>query len=127
MSPDMTIVIDRTSPFSLAESPTTTLLETEGRVRYLIMSGRQDDGLWGPIGALWLSEDERRGGFLLNPWAIWEGSELVRGYRSALERGWNPSSIYGYWQHEVWPRGYTVDAERQAESLFLLNELVAAL
>lgn len=122
-----TIHIDRTSPFSLAASPTTTLLETEGHVRYLLVSGRQDDGLWGPLGALWLSDDERRGGFLVHPWALWVGSELVRGYRGALERGWTPAGIYAYWQREVWPRGYAIDDERETESLYLLTELVAAL
>ncbi|MGZ8624654.1 MAG: hypothetical protein ACXWYQ_10890 [Actinomycetota bacterium] len=119
--------LDDRSAFSVVEAPTTAELETEARVRFLLVSGKQDDGLWGPIGALWLSEDEARGGFLVNPWALWEGSEIVRGYRSALERAWTPAEIYAYWQREVWPRGYTIDEERPAESLFLLNELVAAL
>jgi len=127
MSAGGTAATDHPSPFALAGSPGITLLQTEGRIRYLILSGRQDDGLWGPIGALWLSKDGRRGGFLVNPWAVWEGSELVRGYRSALDRGWTPSSVYGYWQREVWPRSHTIDEEREIESLFLLNELVAAL
>lgn len=127
MSASAMVNLDRASPFALVESPTTEQLETEGRVRYLLVSGRQDDGLWGPIGALWRSEDGCRGGFLVDPWALWGGSEVVRGYRSALERGWTPETIYDYWQREVWPRGYTIDPEREAESLLLLNELVAAL
>lgn len=126
MSPSGLIDLSR-SPFSVVESPTTAQLGSEGRVSYLLVSGKQDDGLWGPIGALWLSEDGLRGGFLVNPWALWEGSEVVRGYRSALERGWTPEVIYGYWHREVWPRGYTIDEQREAETLFLLNELVAAL
>jgi len=121
------INLDDRSAFSVVEAPTTVQLETEGRVRFLLVSGKQDDGLWGPIGALWLSEDGERGGFLVNPWALWEGSEIVRGYRSALERAWSPTQIYAYWQREVWPRAYIVDEERPAQSLFLLNELVAAL
>lgn len=121
------INLDGSSAFSLVESPTTQQLEVEGRVRYLVVSGKQDDGLWGPLGTLWLSEDGQRGGFLVNPWALWEGSEIVRGYRSALERAWAPAQIYAYWQREVWPRAYIVDEERSAESLYLLNELVAAL
>ena len=121
------INLDDRSAFSVVEAPTTVQLETEGRVRFLLVSGKQDDGLWGPIGALWVSEDGERGGFLVNPWALWEGSEIVRGYRSALERAWDPAQIYAYWQREVWPRAYIVDEERPAESLFLLNELVAAL
>jgi hypothetical protein len=127
MRSQATVHIDRSSPFSVASPPTTALLETEGRVRYLLVSGRQDDGVWGPLGALWISHDELRGGFLVHPWAVWVGSELVRGYRSALERGWTPSGIYAYWQREVWPRGYGIDAEREAGSLYLLFELVDAL
>jgi len=126
---DMHVIahIDVGSPFSILPAPTTGQLRTEGRVRYLIMSGRQDDGVWGPMGALWLSEDGERGGFLVSPWAIWEGSEIVRGYRSALRRAWTPGEIYAYWQREVWPRSYTVSPEHDAESLYLLNELVSAL
>jgi hypothetical protein len=127
MATETTLRIGPESAFSIAETPTTSQLESEGRVRFLLVSGRQDDGLWGPIGALWLSEDERRGGFLVNPWALWEGSEIVRGFRSALERGWTAAAVYDYWQREVWPRGYTVDEERETQSLFLLHELVAAL
>jgi hypothetical protein len=115
------------SPFSLVRSPTTSELETEGPVRYVIVSGRQDDGLWGPLGAVWLSEDRRRGGFLVHPWALWEGSEVVRGFRSALRRGWTPSRIYEYWRREVRPRGSAFREERRSDSLAQLNELVAAL
>jgi hypothetical protein len=122
-----TIRIDDASPFALSEEPTAPALEREGRVRYLVVSGKQDDGLWGPVGTLWLSEDGRRGGFLVNPWALWEGSEIVRGYRSALERGWSNATIYRYWQDEVWRGSYTVDHEREAETLVLLRELVAVL
>jgi hypothetical protein len=122
-----TVRIDLTSAFALAEEPTAPELEAEGRVRYLVVSGRQDDGLWGPVGAIWLSEDGERGGFLVSPWALWEGSEIVRGYRGALERHWNPAQIYGYWQEEVWRGPYAVDDEREAGTLLLLNELVQAL
>ena len=122
-----TVRIDLESPFSLAEDVASPELETEGRVRYVVVTGKQDDGLWGPIGALWVSEDGRRGGFLVNPWALWEGSEIVRGYGSALERGWTPEQIYRYWDHEVWPGSYVVDEEREAQTLVLLHELVAVL
>ncbi|HEU4355576.1 MAG TPA: hypothetical protein VFT27_08310 [Actinomycetota bacterium] len=119
--------LDGGSPFSVIVPPSTGELGREGRVSYVLLSGRQDDGLWGPVGAVWLSDDAERGGFLVSPWALWEGSEIVRGYRSALRRGWTPLEIYGYWQREVWTRGYTVLEERSAESLYLLNELVSAL
>ena len=119
--------LDGGSPFSVIVPPSMGELEREGRVSYVLLSGRQDDGLWGPVGAVWLSDDAERGGILVSPWALWEGSEIVRGYRSALRRGWTPLEIYGYWQREVWTRGYTVLEERSAESLYLLNELVSAL
>jgi len=115
------------SPFAYADAPSPRYLESEGAVRYLMLSGKQDDGLWGPIGTIWISKDERRGGFLVNPWALWEGSEIVRGYRSALERGWTHPQIFSYWKGEVWPRGYVVDEARETETLMLLHELVAAL
>jgi hypothetical protein len=122
-----TVRIDLTSPFGVAEEPAVDELGSEGRVRYLVVSGRQDDGLWGPVGAMWLSEDGERGGFLVSPWALWTGSEVVRGYRGALERGWSPEQIYRYWQREVWRGSYAVDEERTTETLLLLFQLVAAL
>jgi hypothetical protein len=115
------------SPFAVVRLPTSFELESEGRVRYIVMQGRQDDGVWGAVGALWLSADEERGGFLVHPWALWEGSEFVRGYRSAILRGWTPVAIYGYWQEEVWRGTYTADGELQAETLLLLNELLSTL
>jgi hypothetical protein len=122
-----TVRIDLESPFALAEDVATPDLEAEGRVRYVVVTGKQDDGLWGPVGAIWVSEDGRRGGFLVNPWALWEGSEIVRGYGSALERGWSPEQIYRYWTNEVWPGSYVVVDEREAQTLILLHELVAVL
>jgi hypothetical protein len=122
-----TVRIDLDSPFALAADLSAPELEAEGRVRYVAVTGKQDDGLWGPVGALWVSEDGRRGGFLVNAWALWEGSEIVRGYRSALERGWTPDEIYRYWRNEVWRGSYTVDEEREAQTLILLHQLVGVL
>ncbi|GBC87834.1 hypothetical protein HRbin12_01852 [bacterium HR12] len=119
--------MDDGSALTVLAAPSAVELRSEGPVRYLVISGRQDDGLWGPLGALWRSEDGKRGGFLVHPWALWEGSEMVRCYRSALAHGWTPEEIYRYWQREVWPQGYVVDEERSAASLMLLADLVAAL
>ncbi|HEX6332316.1 MAG TPA: hypothetical protein VF129_13670 [Actinomycetota bacterium] len=80
-----------------------------------------------PVGALWLSADGERGGFLVHPWALWEGSEFARGHRSALLRGWTPATIHRYWQEEVWRGTYAADDEVQAETLLLLNELLSTL
>lgn len=115
------------SPFSLVSPVGSPELDAEGRVRFLVVNGKQDDGLWGPVGAVWLSEDRRRGGFLVHPWGSWEGSEFVRGYRSALKRGWSAESIYRYWQREVWRGTYAIDRQREAETLGLLNDLLASL
>jgi hypothetical protein len=115
------------SVFAIAEMPSQSELEAEGRVRYLVVSGVQDDGLWGPVGTAWLSEDGRRGGFLVNPSALWEGSEIVRGYRSALRRGWTHERIYSYWKREVWRGSYAVDEEHDAGTLVLLSELISVL
>jgi hypothetical protein len=116
------------SPFALVEPPRAPELESEGPVRYLLTWGRQDDGLWGPVGAFWLSRDERRGGFLVHPWGIELGSELARSFRSALGRGFTPMSIFDYWANEVWTgTNVRIDEERYAGTLLLVNELVAVL
>jgi len=115
------------SPFSVVRLPTAFELAPEGRVRYLIVNGKQDDGACGPVGALWISADGLRSGFLVHPWALWEGSEFVRGYRSALERGWTRASIYRYWRREVWRGTYAAGEELEAETLTLLNHLLPTL
>ena len=79
--------LDPMSSFELVRPATSPDLDGEGPVRYLLVTGKQDDGLWGPVGAVWLSEDGERGGFLVHPWALFEGSDFVRGYRSARDRG----------------------------------------
>jgi hypothetical protein len=114
------------SPFALAEPPTTGALETEGEVRYVLVNGHQDDGVWGPVAAVWLSADAERGGVVVCPWALWTGAEIVRGHESALRRGWSSEQVYGYWRTEVWP-GQIVDEERRAASLRLLWGLLSAL
>ena len=115
------------SAFAVAEAPTSRDLQFEGRVRFLVVSGVQDDTLWGPVGAIWRSEDGRRGGFLVNPYALWAGSEIARGYRGALVRGWTPEAIYDYWAGEIWRGSYVVEDEQGAETFSLLVDLVDAL
>jgi hypothetical protein len=115
------------SPFAVAEAPQARDLELDGRVRFLVVSGVQDDALWGPVGAMWRSDDGRRGGFIVNPFARWAGSEIARGYRGALARGWSHAGIYDYWSGEIWRGSYAVDQEQSAETLSLLVDLVDAL
>jgi hypothetical protein len=110
------------------QAPSLLELRTERNVRYLLVSGRQDDGLWGAIGAVWLSEDRERGGFLIHPWAIDLGTEMVRSYRSALGRGFTPSTVFDYWAKEPWTgSNLVVDEERRAGVLLLVNELLNVL
>jgi hypothetical protein len=116
------------SPFAPARPPSAPELEAERAVRYLLVSGRQDDGLWGTIGALWLSRDGRRGGFLVHPWGIDEGTEMARSHRNAIARGFTPQTIFDYWAKEVWTgANVLVDEERAASTLLLVNELLAVL
>jgi hypothetical protein len=125
----VTVPISFSSPsaFAVAKMPRSSVLEHERRVRFLVVSGRQDDSLWGPIGALWLSDDGARGGFLVNPYALWNGSEIARSYRSAQKRGWRPEAIFDYWSEEIWRGPYSIDEEQGAETLALLADLVNAL
>ena len=125
----VTVPISFSSPsaFAVAKMPRSSVLEYERRVRFLVVSGRQDDGLWGSIGALWLSDDGARGGFLDNPYALWNGCEIARSYRSAQKRGWQPEAIFDYWSEEIWRGPYSIDEEQGAETLALLADLVNAL
>jgi hypothetical protein len=112
------------SPFAL-EAPSAPELEAEREVRYLLISGRQDDGPWGPIGALWASWDGERGGFLVHPFAIERGSELARSHRGALARGFTPATIFDYWAKEPWTgANVVVDEERRAGTLLLVSALL---
>lgn len=115
------------SAFALAERPGISDLEREGLVRYTVVDGRRDDGSWGTVAAIWLSEDGERGGVLVNPWALWEGAELARGYRGAVRRGWTPERIFAYWVDEPWRGSYALGEEQTAETLALLADLVDAL
>src|SRR5512134_1816379 len=73
----------------------------EGPVRFLLVSGSRDNNRWGLVGAFWLSIDGERGGFLVSPEAIWQGSEMVRSLKSAIARGWTHEEIYRWWQAQV--------------------------
>jgi hypothetical protein len=116
------------SPFSTAPTPVHVPdLLSEGPVRFLLLSGDLDDGGWGLIGAFWLSIDSGRGGFILSPEALWNGSEMVRSYRGALARGWSEEEIYTYWQSLVGVAGaYMVDPQQHADNLFQVARRVGA-
>ncbi|MGZ4151128.1 MAG: hypothetical protein ACXVP3_01640 [Actinomycetota bacterium] len=128
MAPTMRAIQSEASPFAAVDAPSTLELQSERVVRYLLVSGRQDDGVWGPVGAVWLSADGLRGGFLIHPWAIDLGAEMVRSYRGAIARGFTPSTIFDYWAKEPWTgSNVVVEEERAAETLLLVNELLNVL
>ena len=107
-----------TAPDALAEGP----------VRFLLVSGELDDARWGLVGAFWLSIDGARGGFLVSPPAIWQGSEMARSFRSAISRGWAAEEIYRYWQHQVGAAGtIMIDPQQHADTLFHVARRVGAL
>ncbi|MEA2580665.1 MAG: hypothetical protein QOE83_1557 [Actinomycetota bacterium] len=101
---------------------------SEGPVKFLLVSGHLDESRWGLIGAFWLSIDGERGGFIVAPEAIWSGSEMVRSYRSALQRGWKAESIYAYWQRQVGASsGVMIDPQQHADTLFHVARRIGAL
>lgn len=107
--------------------PSTHLL-SDGPVRYLLVAGEQDDGLWGSIGAFWRTIEGRFGGFLVSPDAIWGGSEMVRSFRSAQSRGWTVERIYAYWQAHVGVAGrLMIDPQQHADTLFQVARRVGAI
>jgi hypothetical protein len=100
----------------------------EGPLRFLLVSGEQDDGGWGLVGAFWLSIDGSRGGFLVAPDAIWQGSEMVRSLTSAMRRGWSHEEIYRWWQAQVGAVGNVwIDPQQHADTLFHVARRVGAL
>ncbi|MGZ8595535.1 MAG: hypothetical protein ACXWYJ_07730 [Actinomycetota bacterium] len=118
LSPLAQITEPVTAPGTLAEGP----------VRFLIVSGQLDDGRWGLVGSYWLSIDGQRGGFVVAPDAIWSGSEIVRSYKRAVERGWDHELIYAYWQRQVGLAGLVmIDPQQHADTLFQVARRVGAL
>ncbi|CAN5791408.1 hypothetical protein BH18ACT17_BH18ACT17_03540 [soil metagenome] len=119
----------RSSPLSAIREPiTASATLSEGPVKFLLVSGRLDDGRWGLVGAYWVSIDGHRGGFIVSPPAIWSGSELVRSFRSGEERGWDAERIYAYWQGQVGMAGrFMIDPQQHADTLFQVARRVAAL
>lgn len=117
-------------------SPLATVIEpivapqalSEGPVKFLLVSGQRDNTRWGLIGAFWLSIDGRRGGFLVAPGALWQGSEHARGYRNALTRGWDAEGVYAYWQSQVGVAGQVmIDPQQHADTLFHVARRVGCL
>jgi len=119
---------DEVSPFATTPAPAqVSHIQIEGPVRYLLLSHECDDASWGIVGAFWLSLDGERGGFIVSPKALWHGSEMVRSFRSAIDRGWTERSIFAYWAGVAGAEGaYMVDPEHVADDLFKVVRLVGA-
>jgi hypothetical protein len=119
---------DRSPLSAIGDRVTAPDALAEGPVRFLLVSGELDDGRWGLVGAFWLSIDGSRGGFLVSPPAIWQGSEMARSFRSAMGRGWTAEEIYRYWQHQVGATGtIMIDPQQHADTLFQVARRVGAL
>lgn len=100
----------------------------EGPVRFLLVSGSKDNGRWGLVGAFWLSIDGARGGFLVSPESIWQGSEMARSFKSARARGWSPEEVYRWWQAQVGAVATVmIDPQQHADTLFQVARRVGAL
>jgi hypothetical protein len=118
-----------TSPLAtITESVLHPSALSEGPVRFLLVSGQRDNGRWGLLGAYWLSIDGAKGGFLVAPGALWQGSEHARCYQSALRRGWSQEQIYAYWQTQVGAAGQVmIDPQQHADAVFQVARRVGAL
>ena len=126
---DMHASTEEGSPLSALREPVVAPdALAEGPVRFLLVSGGRDNGRWGLVGAFWLSIDGTRGGFLVSPGSIWQGSEMVRSFRSALARGWTPEEVYRWWQAQVGAVGNVmIDPQQHADTLFQVARRVGAL
>jgi hypothetical protein len=117
------------SPF--AATPTASYVPqmvSDEPVHFLQVAGEQDDGSWGIVGAFWLSANMQDGGFFISPTALWQGSEMARSYRSALDRGWTEEQIFSYWRGVSGDGGsYMIDPAEDAGSLFEVARRVGAL
>jgi hypothetical protein len=120
---------DGDSPLSALREPVVAPdALAEGPVRFLLVSGSRDNGRWGLVGAFWLSIDGRRGGFMVSPEAIWQGSEMVRSLKGAIARGWAHEEIYRWWQAQVGAVGNVmIDPQQHADTLFQVARRVGAL
>jgi hypothetical protein len=126
---DMRVEIEELFPLAALRDPVTAPdALAEGPVRFLLVSGDLDDGRWGLIGAFWLSIDGTRGGFIVAPQAIWQGSEMARSFRGALSRNWHAEDVYRYWQRQVGAAGsLMIDPQQHADTLFQVARRVGAL
>ena len=126
---DMRVENEELFPLAALRDPVTAPdALAEGPVRFLLVSGELDDGRWGSIGAFWLSIDGTRGGFIVAPQAIWQGSEMARSFRGALSRSWHAEDVYRYWQRQVGAAGsLMIDPQQHADTLFQVARRVGAL
>lgn len=116
------------SPLSRLHGSSASRILSEGHVRFLLISGPRDDTTWGLVGAIWQRTDGKEGGYLVSPDSLWSGSEIAHDYKNAMSRGWTEEEIFTYWGDHTGSSGdLMVDAEKEAESLFLVARMVGAI
>ncbi len=112
---DMRVENEELFPLAAFRDPVTAPdALAEGPVRFLLVSGDLIDGT--------------RGGFIVAPQAIWQGSEMARSFRGALSRSWHAEDVYRYWQRQVGAAGsLMIDPQQHADTLFQVARRVGAL
>ena len=112
------------SRFAVVDLTDQGSVSSEGRVRYLLIHGELDRGGAGLVGAIWISADGERGGFIHGSGAEWTAAEMARSHQSALDRGWSHERIFRYWSEDPGERGSRRGGRAEAESLRKLVHLV---
>ena len=101
-------------------------LEDHAPVWYVVMRGHRDDGSFGAIGVVWVTETSTAGGFIAAPSAGWLGDEMRRSYDGARERGWDANRIFRYWSDEDGEHtGLSLDPPARASDLIAVRRIVA--
>jgi hypothetical protein len=95
--------------------PLRELMRTDGPLKFRIVRGTRQDHAFGVIGAVWLSADTERSGFIANPAAGNAMTPWVMMWRGALEGGWKPRDIYEYASDSL-DRSVVASAEFETEA-----------
>ena len=109
----------------LAHGMHVDLTEADEPVWFVLVRARRADGTFGPVGSVWVAEDDSEGGFLAVSDGGWMADEMRRGYEGARERGWDPRRIFRYWSDtEVDHAGLELDSPTRVEDLTSVRRLL---